>query len=352
MTRSLETPNRQALEFLTDAVADIEAYRQDPSLGARLTSAEEKLKKALQADPNYLRAVYYDAIVDDLQGKPADAPPKYQRVLDSGAGDEAFQLEVRYNLAVAHYHRYSWSELDRAIPLFTAVIEAAKDPSLRLLARAGRAQAHAMHMIPSRHGGVDVDMLLDHSRAAKADIKEVLAPSGDLFDLLRGRKMNPVAEQAARWAAHNASGMRRMYFADYFDAIPADRREESKEAMLAQALADLETAEHVKKRDWANWCDLGSAHMRLAIARGDSPEGKHHFEEARKYLETVVSTLRPGYGFALYELGRLYRTRGMFREAEEYLQRSMDIEAKYRDLSDATVQREIDLVKTTAATYP
>src|SRR5437870_1482936 len=115
MTVSLETSHPKALDALSEAIREVTAYRGEPENPGRLDIASAKIRTALEEDPGYLRAVYYDAIVDDLRGKAKEALPKYERVLTAAAENSGFAQEVRYNLGVAYYHRYSWSWLDKAI---------------------------------------------------------------------------------------------------------------------------------------------------------------------------------------------------------------------------------------------
>ena len=69
MSSSLETTRPEALDALRAAIHEVVAYRQDPANRNRLDVASAKIKSALKEDPGYLRAIYYDAIVDDLMGK-------------------------------------------------------------------------------------------------------------------------------------------------------------------------------------------------------------------------------------------------------------------------------------------
>ena len=150
MTPSFETAFPHALEDLREGIRSVVAFRENPADRSLLELASDKIHSALKADPTYIRAVYYDAIVDDLQGKSNDAPPKYQRVLKAAHADARFSQEVRYNLGVAYYHGYSWQSLDKAIAEFSEVLRVSRDASLKGLAIAGRAQAYAMHLIPPR----------------------------------------------------------------------------------------------------------------------------------------------------------------------------------------------------------
>ncbi len=353
MTPSLETSNPRALNLLSEAVQEVKAYRQDPAHVKRLQVASAKIRSALREDPDYLRAVYYDAIVDDLTGKAADALPKYERILTVGQDDSKFFHEVRYNLGVAYYHRYSWSWLDKAIKEFETVLSKTKDPSLELLTRSARAQAYAMHMIPPLPADIDLEALVTRSRLCKVDTTVVLGPKRRFLDLVRWQRPDPSARNGARWAANNASGMRRMYLADYWAQLPPGQQEErSVRELLDRALEDLRKAEAMRPDDWANWCDMGSACMRLGAVERDPAKANVLFDKAVKQLTRVVEELRPNYGFALYELGRVNRLRGNFPDALAFLNRAVAIAEKDRDVGDRRVNLELERAKASLKEYP
>jgi len=359
MSSSLETTRPEALDALREAIHEVVAYRQDPTNRRRLDVASAKIKSALKDDPGYLRAIYYDAIVDDLMGRSAEASPKYEQVLRTARADSTFLQEVQYNLGVAYYHGYSWSSLDKAIPEFTRVLAETKDPSLRILAMSGRAQAYAMHMIPPIPANVDLSLVVRYSRLCQADIRPVLSRGSRLWRALTGRSVDRSAEKAAEWAAHNASGMRRMYLTDYWEHLDTDQRlkcgENPKSTVLeivGSALIDLAKAEAVRPRDWANWCDMASAHMRLGRSEPNVEKANVHFAEAVAQLTEVTKELRPNYGFALYELGRVYRLWGKFDEAANYLNAALKIPKHEREVGDTRVNLELDRAKAKSKEYP
>lgn len=357
MPSSLETADPRALDALSEAIREVIAYRQDPANRRPLDIAGDRIKLALKRDPNYLRAVYYAAIVDDLQGKSAEATPKYEQVLSGARADSTFLQEVRYNLGVAYYHGYSWPWLDKAIKEFVRVLGETKDPSLKILALSGRAQAYAMHMIPPQPTKLDKALLVDYSRRCKADIAAVLGTSRRVWRLATLGKSDPLAKKAATWAAYNASGMRRMYLSDYWESLSDGERRKCGESrkstvldMLGRALDDLNKAETMRPRDWANWCDMASAHFRLG--RNDSKNMDAHFSKAAQHLTEVTEKLRPNYGFALYELGRVYRLWGRFDEAEKYLTLASAIPKAEREVGDTRVGLELARAKASSTEYP
>lgn len=357
MTTSLETSNPYALTLLSEAVREIIAYRRDPRSIHRLDEASKKIRSALEKDPDYLRAIYYDALVDDLRFRAGDAPPKYERVLAAAKDDSPFFYEVRYNLGVAHYHRYHRDSLEKAVAEFDIVLANSDDPTLQRLTRAARAQALAMHMFPPKLDEPNLSSVADYSRRCRDDVRKAL--KGSLSARLRARSDRKSAVIAARWAAYNASGMRCMYLSDYWNRLdPHQRlatgegRRQTATGLIQRAVKDLNTAEKERPFDWANWCDLGSAHMRLARVQKDAQHSENLFREAEKYLLRVVKVLRPNYGFALYELGRVYRLAKRFDEATEFLQQSLAIPKAERDVGDPKIHHELERAQARTTEFP
>ena len=328
-----DTSNRSAFELVNAAHADIARFTTTRDQD-RLATAQKRLEEAEKLDPRYLRVFYLKGIVRDLAGAPLEAIPYLEMVLS--AARPPFAHEVRYNLAIAYYHRYHAPDVDQAIALFDQVIadeEAA--PSLRLLAMAGRAQAFAMRMIPRFPDQPERERI--------AELFDRVAV--EKHDALRRLKKVDVAAVAAevRWMVHNAVGMSLMYYSDYFGSTT------EKGEYVQKALEHLTLADHDSPKNWANYCDLGSAHMRLGYWRGRDPE---EFERALHYLRNVVDDLRQEYGFALYEIGRLYRINRQFDRAIEWLGKAFAVPQERRDVGNARLDFEIDLVKQGDAEYP
>lgn len=339
VTMHFESPSRRAFELVTEALREIDGYRASKER-SRLQTAQEKLQRALQVDPGFFRASYYDAIVTDLAGKAKDAAAHLELLLQQ---NPPFDDEVRYNLGVAYYHQYSRRHLDTAIGHFKRVIEDTKDRSLRLLAGAVLAQAYAMRTIQPEPDKPDLkDAELNATNAFKqSDLVE-----GELKALKS--TLDPASQTEVAWTVRNARGMALMYFTDY---LPIEGQEQKRTAekltKLERAIKELGEADKLSPRNWANYCDLGSAYMRKAFYRGSQED----FGRGAAYLLTVVSDLRPNYGFALYELGRLHRLKGDFDKALEYFARALDVR-EHRDVSDSRVEREIRLAKEASKKYP
>jgi hypothetical protein len=351
MPMELETRNREAFELVTEALEFIDQYRASRDV-SRLKDATVRLAAASQKDPNYFRARYYDAIVDDLSGRFKVAAEKLAGLLEQSP---PLADEVRYNLGLAEYHGYSHSALERAIEQFKQVLKAVKTHSLRLRAQAGLAQAYAMHMIPKEYDKPDLEQIRQYrDLAVKCVLKvfrELRVVRLEHLIPLRKASVDWSAAAEIRWSAHNAKGMALMYYADYLPQIEnlsTDRSRKRRAATLRTALSQLTKAERIKAGDWANRCDLASASMRLGHFNAE-PE---RFEDAVKILQDVTDRLRPGYGFAIYETGRVLRLKGDYDKAIERFDAALRVPENERDVSDHRINTERQRAESKDRTFP
>lgn len=350
MPMVLESTSREAFELVTDALEFIDEYRESRETRF-LKAAKEKLKAAKENDPEYFSAHYYDAIVDDLDGRSTEAIKTLQLLEKEHT---QFQSEILYNHAVAEYHHYNHEALDRALALFNFVSE--KDDAeihIRLLADAGMAQAHAMHMIPKNPAEPNLIEIEDHFKRADVISEETLKKLNEhkrgLFSFGRPGIDQEIVNEV-EWTCHNAQGMARMYRSDYLPSNPesaASRKDRIKQ--LKKAIKMLNRAAAISPRNWANQCDMASARMRLGYYSKDGA----YFDRANALLNEVVKDLRPGYGFARYEQGRILRLRGLFEEAFLHFKKviSLPIEERY-DISDRRLNIEKDRAEAKDKSFP
>jgi tetratricopeptide (TPR) repeat protein len=349
---NLETQNRKAFELVAEAIVDIEGFNRSKDR-ERLVSARRHLESAITIDNAYYEARFYDALVSDLIGEPAVAVERFEDILRE---DPPRRSQVLYNLGVAFYHQYSRDKLDRAISYFGQAINATEDEGIRLLCHAGLAQAWAMRIIPPDFRNPDFAEMQRDYKACQDEAQSVLNKAGawGLGRIIARWDDLADVRQSLLWTAHNALGMAAMYHSDYFPdlahadakSLPAKKRE--KIAKLKEGLKQLEEADRYNPRDWANRCDLGSCHMRLGYWTGDAAE----FEQARQHLNRVLEDLRPGYGFAYYEVGRTYRLQRRFNDAIRAFELALAVERKFRDVSDRRINEEIELARQKNSDFP
>ena len=344
MVLKLTTSKPQAFESLTDALRAIDRYYQSHNI-LNVEQASHRIDDALVQDSDYGLAVYYKGVVLDLIGKPADAPEYLERILNE-CNEPNLEIETKFNLGVVYYHRYSHRFLEQAKLYFDQVIEKARDAKLKRLAQAHLAQAHAMWMIPSddQHPNKHKEV----SNEVRQHIEHHFKECKTLVEKLRKVKRNQPRLIATY---ENANGMSNMYYTDYVACEVSIRGE-----YLKTARDSLLTAEKYLPDDWANTCDLGSIELRLAALARESENPKAeietNFSTGRDYLLRVVNDLRPGYGFALYELGILHRVWRKWDKADYYQQEALKVPEKYRDAGDKRVKKQLERIANRDSSYP
>jgi hypothetical protein len=341
---SLTTDSRSAFEALNEGLRAVDLYNQNHRI-EDIERAGQFVDTALEIDNDFGLAIYYKGIILDLSGRPADAPPYFERILRE-VPDPKLAIETEFNLGVAYYHRYGHPYLMRAEAYFKDVIAKVQDHSLRNMARAHLAQTHAMWMRPSSTQLPDkraevsrqVAEHIEQHFAACQKIVGSLAKSGD-------DRPHFVATY------QNASGMSHMYFTDHVAREASIRGEH-----LTAARVALLAAREQLPDDWANTCDLGSVELRIGVRSRDIGDDfsvvERHLIEAEKHLNRVADNLRPGYGFALYELGILYRVWERWEDATTLLMRAKAVPEEYRDISDVEVGEQLSRAQEMDSSYP
>jgi tetratricopeptide (TPR) repeat protein len=352
-----QTANREAFELVTQAMERLDDYRRDrrPSL---LEQADTALAQALQRDPQYVGASFYAGVVKDLIGKAADAIQFFDRILNYLPPDsERRRDEVQYSRGVAWYHQYSHSKLERAEHDFLAVVQRTEDPLLKLLARAGLAQTYAMWMIPNTdqkrrllagQGKDDLESISHKRDACLGQIELVRTQqASNPHAVSSGSSPTPLSN-SIQGTVLNAHGMCTMYWTDY--NVPDN---DEKRRLLEKAIAQLGEADRFLPDDWANTCDIGSAHFRLGVVkRASHIDYENEFRRAVQMFDRVLDALRPDYGFAFYEVGRIYRVWGRFNESIANFEKALSIPVQYRDVGDRTVNDELDRALKGDSTFP
>jgi tetratricopeptide (TPR) repeat protein len=124
---------------------------------------------------------------------------------------------------------------------------------------------------------------------------------------------------------------------------------------LKQALKDFESADAISPNNWEIVCNFGSVYMRLgyvAKLSGRDTVAKKEFKKARHYLQDVITRIRPNYGFALYELGRVCRLDGDFASAIAWFEKALQVSDEERNIGGTSVQKEIEKARKNSADFP
>jgi tetratricopeptide (TPR) repeat protein len=328
MLEPRETSNWRAFEFATAALRDMDASTlNSPPDRLLLESARAKLDAAVAEDPDFLRARYYAAVVDDLLGESKKAAATLEFVVRQKS---SFRSEAEYNLAVAHYHSFGETFIGQAILEFRSVSETTGDPLIRLLARAGIVRCHAMKVLFSGRKR-ELGQADDEFRAARLESASVLEEIRSKPTDANRKKLSEV-----EWRVLNGRGVAYMFRTDY--------HREHVEEDLRKALGDFSAADRLSPKNWEIVCNLGSANMRLSHlyqAENHPEQASTCFRLAAQYLTDVIERLRPGYGFALYELGRLERIAGKRDIAVHWFMRALNVPDDVRDVSRKSVEAEL-----------
>ena len=329
-------------------------------------SALNKIMAAGNDDPNakHPLVLNYEAIMEDLLGE-YDKAHKYLEELRhrTPLSDREVQAEIASNIGVVKQHQLRRLMVLQGaadhVPLGEAGqprLEAQMADALTEVFPDGNKvwSAHrdalsarflALQCIPRTAEDAEHDRQLRHELTQAYEKATVLAKSVLGRWAPAGNLTNPKAREGwrqARALAHNALGRAEMYHTDFFG-----QREEKVEH-LATALTHLQHAQRAYDNDWAFTGDLGSCHMRLGHWR----RAVNEYELARRQLTIVLEKQRPEWGFALFEMGRVYRLEGNLSDALRYLKRAEQVVLKDRDVSDDRVRREINLTNEKSKHYP
>ena len=349
------TDNYEAYILTISAVQNINLFNKTKEI-APLIQAENDLMKARLEDPDYFDAIFYSGVTMDLVGKPADSPKFFEKILLESK-DPKQKLEATYNLGVAFYHQYSHRYLETAIKHFNKVLEKADGEDLKNLTLANLCQVYAMYMIPNsqmkkeRGTTQGLRVIISHIQQYKGLYDNCFSKL-DPFIKQDFFKLEDIPRKTAA-IIENSKGMAKMYQSDY------DQDKTNKKKLVSEALNHLKNSEKLMPYDWANRCDLASAYMRLGKIEMDAGDtGKDYFDKAEECLNLVLEKLRPGYGFAYYEMGRLYRIKTRpdddegFKDALAFYKKSMAVKEDYRDVGSALLEEEMNLAIEKNNSYP
>jgi tetratricopeptide (TPR) repeat protein len=330
-----ETLNRQAFDLYTMAKRRVSRYERTLN-AVELDEAIKNLDSAINADSNFFKPANFKGIIYDLKGQSDEAIRQFDSILDQSPA--SLKDEVEYNKAVAKYHCYGESFIKEAIDILEG-LDRRLQPNgrLSLLVKAVLSQSYAMMVFHSRRSNNEKDVVL-FSNNAEEKANEALRLANEL-------SLSESFLKQPRWIANNAKGISLMFLDDNVrDNI---KKEESKPYMqrLKKSIEYFDKAADYSPNNWALECNKASSRMRmghLLVILGESEKAKKIFEEAISLLNNVISKLRPNYGFAIYELGRINRFQKNFTLAEKHFQVALAIPEANRNVGDKTLKRELE----------
>lgn len=332
-TRDLQksdTKNWEAFHLATEALRDIDRFVSSSAKDPRvLEEAKAKLQGAVQQDPDFNRARYYAAVVDDMLGNSSEAVHELEDLLSR---NPTFKDEAEYNLAVSYYHRYYREHVGEALRLFQKVIGESADVVLKYMARAGLVRSFSMMVLHSISGS-------DEAGAAEFFEKAKTESEALLQELASDESVDQRTQREITWRVLNGRGVAFMFASD-LQKDPGSRRRQ-----LQEALRDFREADRRSRDNWEIVCNFGSVHLRLGYTyktEGSTGQAKKEFDVAKRYIRDVINRIRPNYGFALYEMGRIYRVEGDFAEARRWFDTAKMIPEKDRNVSDRSITKQIE----------
>jgi tetratricopeptide (TPR) repeat protein len=358
----LGTSRLDVFEIVLEAIQIVNKYKLAPD-ETELAQAFDELRRASQIDPEYLLAPYYMAVIDDLLGRHSEAALRLADLLRQMQRTQKAQelggqtrqditliiLELRLNFATARYHllrdqkfELLTIELDRLLDDLTSY-RGQRYRTIRHRARVLQAQLLATRMIPSDPDGLQQRERLQisyyHKQCQALVCYLAFARRRFPYCMLRGRTLSSAPVAAI---ARNALARSEMYFTDYF-CDPADKVERLRWAL------DLLTNDFDRfPGDPDNNYDRASCHMRLGYWEGSTAE----YDKAIAVLAATMREPGPGYGFAAFTVGRIFRLKGEQASAIEHLTQAREIPAERRGVSDERVDRELRLAQADDHTYP
>jgi len=343
MSLNIESQSPRANAHLNLGLDRLRLFQERPDDRAILNEAEEDLNRAVEEDPSFLPAVYYRGIARNLKGENDLAISDLTRVVES---KPPFTAEARFNLGIARFHKYHRSDLQEAVAQFQAVLTSnAISDELRLQTMASLAQVHGQLMIQKNPEQPDREQVALH-------FFKVLGAETEIRLLLKGQ----TPDASIKWRIENAVGLGYMFASDYYGSIVVQNGTVwHRPALVLEARKHFENADNASPKNWAILCNLGSIWMRTSYwSSHDNLEenSQESFERSKYFLERVVDKIRPNYGFALYELGRLHRINAKFAEALEWFKRSEDVPETKRDVSKSTLDREIKRAREQKSIFP
>ncbi len=372
MRLNAKSKSAQANAHLSLGLDSLLRFREEPDNPAVLNEAERDLTIALEQDPAFLPAVYYRGVVRQLKGDNDLAISDLANVIESKS---PFKNEARFNLAVARYHKFHRADLEEAESQFETVLKSkAISKQLRLQIMVSLAQVYGQLMIQKNPEHPNLEEIHENFRRVLQVETEIRF--GLHAERAKEQKLDPEIE----WRIENAIGVAYMFASDYCSSIAArDGTEIRRATILREAREHVEKADKFSPDNWAILCNLGSIWMRFACwiakrarkeifqesaaqseksllltagERKTDQSAQESAEQSEYYLKRVIDKIRPGYGFALYELGRLHRINGDFAVALDWFERSMAVPEAKRDVGQATLDREIQRTRQQSSVFP
>jgi tetratricopeptide (TPR) repeat protein len=326
-------PTPEAFRGFIDGVQSLRDYLETNN-GEKLVKAEKQLSESLVADPYFIPAKYYKAIVLTHERRSNEAIPLLEQLREA---DPPFKAEVLYNLAFAYSREYEHRRFQEAL---VAINEAeslagsplsrwsskAKRPDLVLLARAMK--AFVIAAFAGRTYGREDDLNERRLRLPES----VRLSEGVLADG-RLKSMPPETRKAIEVEAHNAAGIAYMRMGQFPDLFKPPVQSPNKgDAPLRPDLYGKSSDDYWKKADehYQLVLSLQPGHVRVLdnistfnlikahqSAKANDNKSVLEFAERAKKAAVEALDLNPHDQFRYYNLAKAHIILGEWAEANE-----------------------------------
>ncbi|MEY8780310.1 hypothetical protein AB9K32_07770 [Allomuricauda sp. XS_ASV26] len=346
---NVNTENFQAFELYSLGLDTFRIYLGNKKQEL-LRDALTKFDQSVDLDPKFFLPRYYQAVVKDLMGDYEEASEVLESLKDTAPSD--FKDLVFYSLAIALYHYYNPAKIEESIEIFESV--KSRNPYVNLLARAGKIQSMAVHMMLSYREKSKAKKAIKDKKDIIKEGKEILKKLTALnWFSLKGRKQDTITHQKEiRWITYNAMGLAFMYVSDtvrYQDKLEKNKSiPENYLKELKKAREYFEKADKINSGHWAILSNKGSLNLRKTAL-------EYYYEKDELWGTTLKETIidfekvlevRPDYDFAYYELGKVNRMTERWEEAINHFNQALEVQEKGNvNVPKSSIERQIKLCK-------
>ena len=316
ISKDASSAEADQVDELRRGLKRLEAYAEGAAPAADLLEAAREFEGVRRRRPGDLLAGLYQGIALDLAERHDEAITLFRTVSRAPAAAWDIRASATYNEAVARFRKYKPHELEEAERLLrrTAILR-----GWELVSKAALANVIAHKPIfwrvfcPPPEPPAD-----DHKSRCQPVVwrwlVDVDALANEILGRARGRapaaeRWTPAWREALRWAAYNAKGNVRLYYAiNYLTPTTADEGERHERARwLNEAFEHFQICEAIAPARVETLTNLATVHLY-----------RREFEECRRYCDRALE-INPAYEYAAYRKCQSWLDEGKVRELRECL---------------------------------
>src|SRR6266446_4146985 len=330
-------PEPAALRGFIEGLEGLQEYLRT-NAGKRLNDAEQQFDQSLAAQPDFVPAQYYKAIVL-THARKADEAIEILEVLDQE--EVPFRAEVLYNLAFAYAKTYRYENVKRGLEVIDKAEEIARQQErddLELLAQAMKAFVRAVF------GAYELGNPDDFVFRQKEYLPKSVVLAKSVLDNPKLKSLPLETNIAVQVEANNAAGGACMYMGQYSGRFESSTRDYWKLAEDHLAAALRLHPRNVRALD--NLATLKLMAACRAMEHEELGDAKKLLVKAVEIEKRAVS-YHPHDRFRYVILARSYALAGKWKDAEasadSILKEPGDAsEEEAKKLKDLIEQRDIE----------